>query len=168
MKKLLSLFILALFSIALHADPLECMTQDEAESLAKYIRTVGYLYEYCDCCDNQSAVLLVVSEAIVEKCNYDDTSWEVKVKGEKVAVFGGTDNQRLIDYADGHHEEYEFIASLNYTFVYSGEGTTAIPLGFATKTWKDKACIGKVTIPNPKEYNIEDKEYVKWYKKSVK
>jgi len=168
MKKVFSFLLLALFSFALYADPIECMTQTEAESLAKYLRTVGFVYEYCDCCDDQSVVLMSVTEVIVEQCNYDATSWEVKIKGEKVHVFGGTDNQRLIQPNDGHREEHEFVASLNYTYVFSGAETQAIPLGFATKTWNDKACIGKLTIPAPADYNIEDKEYIKWYKKNVK
>jgi hypothetical protein len=168
MKKVFSCLLLALFSIALHADPIECMTKTEAESLAKYLRTVGFVYEYCDCCNDQSVVLMSVNEVIVEECNYDAERWEVKIKGEKVHVFGGTDKLNLIQPNDGHREEYEFVASLNYTYVFSGEGALAIPLGFATKTWNDNACIGKLNIPAPKDYTIEDKEYIKWYKKNVK
>ncbi len=169
MKKIQTLLACLLFALplSLWADPHDCMSKEEAETLAKKILN-QYIIDYCDCCDSanpdahvltSSAKLLYIIEATVEKCSYDDTRFSVKIRynfGGAFEVEKGSLKGKNLAKAPSELMHVWNNVSLNYHF-YLNNGKPARLYGLLNQQPTYGTCEGLDRFPTAKE--CKDKNY---------
>lgn len=167
MKNLLLAYFFLACPFLAFADPHDCMTKEEAETLAKKILN-QYIMDYCDCCDSvnpeansltTSAKLLLVTSAQIVPCSYDETRYAVKISYTFVGAFdvekGKLKGEILAKVASTPLHIFENV-SLNYHFYWSA-GKVDRLYGLLQKSQEYGGCEGLDRFPNAKE--ADDKKY---------
>jgi hypothetical protein len=167
MKKIfLTCFLLSCSFLAL-ADPHDCMSKAEAETLSKKILK-QYIIDYCDCCDSvnpdanvltTSAKLLWVTSAQVVPCSYDETRYSVKIGYSFVGAYnvetGKLKGENLAKMTSNVLRIADYV-SLNYHFFWSA-GKVDRLYGLLQKAQEYGGCDGLDRFPTAKE--ADDKKY---------
>jgi hypothetical protein len=172
MKKLLScLVFIMVFGVSQSwADPEDCMSKEEAETLVKKLKKERYIVDYCDCCDDASengdvtANLLFIKKLSIVSCEYDDARFSVKMETQMLSSFAVNEG-KYMGKATYEVNSMEY-ALLNYQFYFTNQ--RAPQLGYLVRNDEYEApnCSGLDTFPNPEM--VGDKKYQSWYKKKSK
>ncbi len=165
LKKLLVFFVMGLIAhgIAL-ADPEDCMSKSEAETLLTKLKKERYIIDYCDCCadgdPSVTANLLFIKKMSIVSCEYDTERFSVRMETQLVSSFS-IKNQRYAGNATYAGNSMEF-ALLNYQFFFTNK--KASHLGFLVRAdYEAPNCSGLQGFPSPAMVN--DKKYAAWFKK---
>jgi hypothetical protein len=173
MKKIQTLRACLLFAVPLWvwADPHDCMTREEAETLAKKIMN-QYIIDYCDCCDSanpdtpklySSAKLLYIKEATIVPCSYDEGRFSVKITynfGGAFDVEKGILNGKNLAKAPSKDVPVAQYVSLNYHF-YLKNGKPDRLYGLLDQKPSYGTCDGLNRFPSAKECKYKDyKEFL--------
>lgn len=166
MKKIFSTLVCVLFASWAFADPHDCMSKEEAETLAKKI-TNQYIIDYCDCCDAvnpdapallTSAKLLYVQQATVVPCSYDEGRFSVKITYTYAGAYNvdkGILKGKNIAKAQEDAMKIQEAVSLNYHF-YLKNGKADRLYGLLGLK-PEGTCDGLNRFPTAKE--TKDKNY---------
>jgi hypothetical protein len=118
------------------ADPWDCMSREEANSLVTYLKDNPFVFDYCDCCDDITGEdeekpmgqLIKIEKMQIVACSYDDTQFSVKITKSTV-VSSGYVFYGIFNPAESRPEDLDRYAnpwniSLNYCFAMIGETST--------------------------------------------
>lgn len=160
MKYPIILALLALFFVqTAQADPWDCMSKEDAETLVEFLNKNPFVLEYCDCCDDKTAHIVRIRKMKVVQCHWDETQHSVAAVKYTIAAHGYVEDgefkqvQQEADPEDlklyGNAEHYT--PTLNYSF--SRQNGKAVHLN--TQTGEDRSddigCEGLKAFPKPKQ-----------------
>lgn len=167
MKKIITTIFCLLVSFWAFADPHDCMTKEEATTLAQKILN-QYIIDYCDCCDSAnpdaeelsvSAKLLYIKAATVVPCAYDAERFSVKITydfGGAYSITEGTLKGKTLANASSEAMKIQDNVSLNYHFCLKN-GKVERLYGMLNQKPSYGTCKGLNRFPTAKE--VKDKKY---------
>lgn len=177
LKKIFSFFFAIAISVSLFADPIEDMTQTEAQQLVEYLKNNPYLVDYCDCCDDVNGVenriyakLIHVESTEIVPCSYDDNKVSVKIKGT-VIVGGHVNAKGVMEGVEAQGYAYEndngspTLATLNYHFAFYKGKVVRLGNAISVNT-EDYKCNALKQFPASDEMGDNEADYKAYLKKN--
>jgi hypothetical protein len=148
-----------IFIQTVKADPWDCMSKEDAETLVEFLNKNPFVMEYCDCCDNQTAHLVRIRKMKIVPCHWDESQYSVAVVRYTIAAMGYVEDGEFVQVMQepdpedlklyGNAEYYT--PTLNYSF--SRQKGKAVHLN--TQTGEDRSddvgCEGLKAFPQPKK-----------------
>ena len=181
MKKTLLITFLAFFAstTALFADPWDCMTEDQAKELIKYLKKNPFVLDYCDCCDAGSREqdntklmghLVKIESMEIVPCSWDETQFSVNVNSTTVLASGYIEKGNFIPEKaaadDVRFYSDSWAIAINYAWNYNG-GSPVRLYKKISYTADDFDCGKPKKFPDPKRIpsSKAQKAYLKYYNK---
>lgn len=177
--RLIKLLILAVFPFFANADAWDNLTMDEAQQVVSFLKDNPFIFDYCDCCDNEGEFasevhMFKVTSTEIVKCDWDEEKFSVKIEFDVIAQIiyleSGPDLSRMFKPSS---DEYDNIVFMNYTWGYNAETRMARPLfasiSYTTYAESTEGCKAAFSFPSPsmlRHVGIPG-GYKKWYKKNV-
>lgn len=180
MKKHLFLLLATFMSFFSFADAWDNLSLKEAEAVVAELKANPYIFDYCDCCNNEGEYattiqfLKVVSTEIVP-CSWDSEFYSVKAYSILLAnVFYANDGPDVNQLIQPESDEFAELVFMNYTWTFQPELKLARPffdiVSYSYYGEDSQPCKSSFAYPTPTQLKkvSKDKGYKKWYKKAMK
>jgi hypothetical protein len=185
MKNLFCVLFFSLFiqNNFLKADPWDCMTKEQAESLLAYLKENPFVFDYCDCCDKVAredaeggfkklmGQLLRIDKMEIVPCSWDESQFSVNIKKCSILASGfagdGVYIAAKIKSDDKEYYSRPWAISLNYCFSMDKVKNPVRLFEMIDYPAEDVNCWGFKKFPNPNTIPVSklQKAYVKFYNK---
>lgn len=178
MRTILLIFAIAMSSFFCKADAWDNLTREQAEEVVAHLKANPYIFEYCDCCDDNTdrihgALLVKVVSTSIETCEWNQEMFAVRYQAKVIMELTFAEDGLSILNKNGEveQESSDFIY-MNYTRTLNPNTKKAtnffnvIDYNFYGE---NSPCKKEFTYPDPKIVKgfSKDKGYKKWYKKNV-
>lgn len=173
------LVLLTTFSFTAKADAWDNLTLTEAEAVVAHLGKNPYIFQYCDCCDDDSpninsAILVKVTKTSIEKCDWNDEMYSVYYDAEIIAEISYTESGLKISSGiiEGSSTTSDKIY-MNYTRTINPstkKATNFFNIIDYQYYGESTPCKAEFDYPNPKALKAisTDKKYKKWYTKATR
>ncbi|MDX2360738.1 MAG: hypothetical protein QNK23_08020 [Crocinitomicaceae bacterium] len=132
--KHLILFIFLIPTLFSRADQWDNLTHEEAEAVIVYLHDNPYIFEYCDCCDNEDDKIFKVKlvrafNAKIVICSWNSEMYSVEYEFETLAEMQYEDDGGAL-VIEIPYETFETTHTvyMNYTWGLNAESKKAQPL----------------------------------------
>lgn len=179
MKYLIACFLLFSSSLSF-ADAWDNLTMEEAEAVVDELKKNPYIFDYCDCCDDEtdyasSALFVKVISTEIVTCDWNKEFYAVEYMYELIAeVHYSKDALKASVAGYDDLDRGSLTLYMNYTRGYNPVTRMAssffnmIPYEYYGEN--PRSCKPDFAYPTPKELAgvYKNKAYKKWWKKNVK
>ena len=178
--KYLMLFFLLILSLSSRADAWDNLTNIEAEAVIVYLYNNPYIFEYCDCCDDENDDIFIVElvytyNARIVPCSWDANYYSIEYDFDVLAeITYKDDGSSHVMNIPAEPEDPTHTIYMNYTWGLNADTGKASPM-FDIVTYQysldhPHRCKDLFNYPTPAEMNEvgKFKAYNQWYKNYVK
>lgn len=176
-KTLLFVLLLA-FPFITKADAWDNLTREQAEAVVANLKENPYIFEYCDCCDDNTdrihgARLVKVTHTTIETCEWNQDMFAVRYQAKVIMELTfAEDGMSILNSNREVEEESADFIYMNYTRTLNP--VTKLATNFFNVIDYDyygenRPCKKEFAYPNPKIVKgfSKDKGYKKWFKKNA-
>lgn len=178
MKAIIFLFAI-LIPVLSKADAWDNLTMEEAQQVVSHLEDHPFIFDYCDCCDNEGTYatkihMYKVTSTEIVTCDWDPEKYSVKIEFDIIAEINylesGPDLSRI---NEAKADMYNNTIFMNYTWGFNTETRMARPLfaSISYDTYGDSSegCKPPFSYPSPSMLKFVGipSGYKKWYKKNV-
>ena len=163
----LFLFIFLHVSSVTQADPMECVSEEEAGKYVGFLGESGYLLEDCYYCEPAVYRLIRIDDVYTKDCHWNDTdedfSTAIYAKGEVIYSFEKEDFCHPIGKGKAVSTPFDDLIILNYVYgMNTLSGSVVLSSLFSKNLWS--SCLN---MDFPSIHRIANQPYKKWYKEAV-
>ncbi|MCB9194753.1 MAG: hypothetical protein H6598_00830 [Flavobacteriales bacterium] len=167
----LILGLLLICNLSTYADSWDNLTKEQAENTVAFLEKNPFIFDYCDCCDQNGVVsLLRITSMEIVTCDWDNNYFSIKYQAELVSNFvsdaNGVDISKKVTLTD-EETATSGVISMNYNWGFNKDNMNINPLvsmiNYDVYGTDYKPCLNAFSLPSPKL--VGNKHYKKWFKK---